>query len=78
MITHENKFGMFIHRGPYSILDRHEQASVYLDIFDGGHDMDLSTAEALRENIEFFESEGIEAGVWIGYTIGHGAITSLF
>jgi hypothetical protein len=55
---------MFIHRGPYSILGR--------------HDMDLRTAEALRENIEFFGREGIEAGVWIGYTIGHGAITSLF
>ena len=45
MITHENKLGMFIHRGPYSILGRHEQASVYLDIFDGGHELDLEAAE---------------------------------
>ena len=33
---------------------------------------DIVTANALRENIEFFKNEGIEAGVWIGYTIGHG------
>ena len=26
----------------------------------------------LKENIDFFREEGIEAGVWIGYTIGHG------
>ena len=33
---------------------------------------DIETANSLRENIEFFGKAGIEAGVWIGYTIGHG------
>lgn len=48
---------------------------IFLDIFGYGTEpeTDLITAEALRENIEFFGREGIEAGVWIGYTIGHGA-----
>ena len=32
--------------GLYNVLtERYPQASVYLDIFDGGHDMDLRTAE---------------------------------
>ena len=47
---------------------------ILLAIFGYGTDpeSDLVTANSLRENIEFFRKEGIEAGVWIGYTIGHG------
>ena len=47
---------------------------ILLAIFGYGTEFasDIATADSLRENIEFFRKEGIEAGVWIGYTIGHG------
>lgn len=49
-------------------------SQILLAIFGYGTDpaTDLVTANSLRENIEFFKKEGIKAGVWIGYTIGHG------
>lgn len=33
---------------------------------------DRLAVEAVRENIAFFREHGIEANVWLGYTIGHG------
>ena len=47
---------------------------IFLAIFGYGDDpkTDYQTADALRENIAFFRENGIEAGVWIGCTIGHG------
>ena len=30
--------------------------------------------EALADHIAFFRAHGIEAGIWIGTTIGHGEI----
>ena len=38
---------------------------------------DHLVVEALRENIAFFQKHGIEAGVWIGSTIGHGVPLSV-
>ena len=32
--------------------------------------------EALADHIAFFQSHGVEAGIWIGTTIGHGEILS--
>lgn len=48
---------------------------ILLSTFGYGTDpaTDQITAEALRENIQYFRSKGIETGVWIGYTIGHGS-----
>lgn len=31
--------------------------------------------DALKENLAFFESHGIEAAIWVGETIGHGGLT---
>ncbi len=47
---------------------------IFLAVFGYGADpaTDFVTAASLRENIDFFHREGIEAGVWIGRTIGHG------
>ncbi len=47
---------------------------IFLSVFGYGDDpaTDFVMAAALRENIDFFRREGIEAGVWIGRTIGHG------
>ncbi len=33
---------------------------------------DRLAVDAVRKNIEFFRENGIEANVWLGYTIGHG------
>ena len=48
---------------------------IFLAIFGYGDDpkTDYQTADALRENIAFFRENGIEAGVWIGCTVGHGS-----
>lgn len=49
---------------------------IFLVISGYGDDpeTDKETAEKLKENIEFFKSNQIKAGVWIGTTIGHGVV----
>ncbi len=42
--------------------------------FGDDPETDKTTASKLRTNIEFFKSHGIDAGVWIGTTIGHGGV----
>ena len=48
---------------------------ILLCVFGYGTDpeTDEITALSIKKNIDFFRNEGIEAGVWIGYTIGHGS-----
>lgn len=44
-----------------------------LSDFGNSQDNSLENSELLSENIRFFEKNGIEAAVWIGLSIGHGA-----
>jgi len=38
---------------------------------------DCLAVDAARENVAFFREHGIEAGVWLGYTVGHGVPLSV-
>ncbi len=59
-----------------SLVKEASMDAVFLAISDFGcSDSELdATRDHLAENISFFKDNGIEANVWIGVTIGHGAV----
>ena len=42
--------------------------------FCKNEDEEKQMIESLRDNVRFFEENGLEVGIWVGTTIGHGVV----
>ena len=45
---------------------------VFLILMELGDD--LGVLDSFRENIKYFKDNGLEVGIWLGSTIGHGMV----
>ena len=47
---------------------------IFLCVFGFGADSEADEvlADSIKKNVSFFRENGIDAGIWLGSTIGHG------